>query len=178
MANPKDDVDVKLWRPLWHKLDHRWLMSLGLRKLCKNWIQSSYRLLISSRESRTQTQMFWFGRHSLPFCTPCVASHKRPTFSDPVPNGPRRKRLWCTWVVCLFDSGVLQPTCQNCWFTITFAEEDQFWNRCHTSTNGLLFKHGALLHSYLSSRHPGLLQTRDLRGFFLCRVALVSHRSV
>lgn len=41
---------------------------------------------------------------------------------------------------------------QNCWFTNTFAE-DQSWNRCHTSTNGLLFKHGALLHICLTSHH-------------------------
>lgn len=101
-----------------------------------------------------------------PFSKPSVASHKLPTFSNPVPNGPGRKHLWCTWVVCLFESGVLQPTCQNCWFTITFAEVDQFWNGCHTSTNGLLFKHGALVHSYLLSSHPGLHKAQDLK--FLC----------
>lgn len=43
-----------------------------------------------------QTQMFWWCGHSLPFSTPRVASHKLPTFCDPVPNGPGRKRLWCT----------------------------------------------------------------------------------
>lgn len=30
-------------------------------------------------------------------------------------------------------------TCQNCWLTITFAEDEQFWNGCHTSTNGLYY---------------------------------------
>lgn len=102
--------------------------------------------------SYIQKQLFWWIGHSLPFTAPSVASHELPTFFDPVPNGAGRKRLWCTRVVCLFESDVLQPACQNCWFTITFAEEDQFWNGCHTSTNGLLFKHRALLHSYLSSQ--------------------------
>lgn len=67
-----------------------------------------------------------------------------------------RMRLWCTWVVCPFESEVLQPTCQKCWFTITFVKEDHFWHGCHTSTNGLLFKHGALLHSYSSWAAQGL----------------------
>lgn len=70
--------------------------------------------------------------------------------------GRGRMQLWCTWRVCLFDSSVLQPTCQNCWFTIAFAEEDHFWHGCHTSTSGVLSKQGALLLGYLSSRHPGL----------------------
>lgn len=81
--------------------------------------------------------------------------------------GRGRMRLWCTWVVCLFESNVLQPTCQNCSFTITFAEEDHFWHGCHTSTSGLLFKHGALLQSYISSRHPGLHKDGD-RRFSVC----------
>ncbi len=59
---------------------------------------------ISFYASHMQTQMFWWSGHSLPFSTPCVASHKRPTFCDPVPNEPGRKRLWCTRVVCLFES--------------------------------------------------------------------------
>lgn len=122
--------------------------------------------------SHMQTQMFWCNGHSLPFSTPCVASHKLPTFCDPVPNGPGRKHLWCTRVVRLFESDVLQPTCQNCWFTITFAEENQFWNGCHTSTNGLLFQQGALLHSYLSSRHPWGLHKACLRSRVFCLSAI------
>lgn len=74
-----------------------------------------------------------------------------------------RSAFWCTGVAYLFECNVLQPTCQNCWFTFPFAEEDRFWNGCHTSTKGLLFKHRALLHSYLSSRRSRL---HEAWGFF------------
>lgn len=102
----------------------------------------------------TRANTFWWKRHTSPFSVSRVASHEVPTFFNPVPNGPGRKRLWCPWAACLLEFDVLQPTCQNCWFTITFAERNQFWNGCLTSTKSPLFKQIALLHSYLSSRHP------------------------
>lgn len=81
--------------------------------------------------------------------------------------GRGRMQLWCTRPACLFDSSVLQPTCQNCWFAITFAAEDHFWHGCHTSTGGVPSKQGALLLGYLSSRHPGLHKGWEGRSFCL-----------
>lgn len=110
-----------------------------------------------------QTAMFWWDGHSLPSSVPCGASHTLPTFFDPVPHRAGRKRLWCARL-CLFESVLRRFTaCQNCWFTNTFAE-GQFWKGCHTSTNGLLFKHRALLHTCLSSCHQWGC-TRPVPGF-------------
>lgn len=54
----------------------------------------------------THTEMRADGGWPLTFSVLPVASHRLPTFCEPVPNGPRRKRLWCeraaplihTWV--------------------------------------------------------------------------------
>lgn len=51
-------------------------------------------------------------------------------------------------------------SCQNCWFNITFADHEQFWHGCHTSTNGLFF---ALILSFLI-----LVEWRGLRSKTFC----------
>lgn len=45
-----------------------------------------------------------------------------------------RMQLWCVLLVHLFERDVLQPTCQSCWLTITFAGKDHFWHGCHTNS--------------------------------------------
>lgn len=78
-----------------------------------------------------------------------------------------RMQLWCALLVHLFERDVLQPTCQSCWLTITFAGADHFWHGCHTNVSSLPFKHGALPRGNLSSRHLWLDWDRNEEFFSL-----------
>lgn len=101
--------------------------------------------------------MFWSCGHTLPFSGPCDASHKLPTFSDPVPNGPGPDASLMYmgslsfWVFYWFYSQLVSSVDSP-----SLLQRRTTSDMGVTRTNGLLFKHGALLHSYSSWAAQGL----------------------